>query len=272
VDGYGADERGAEVESEKRPSQMSGPLKGPRAKLSRAAEHLKSLEDATTAFMSGNPHSYFVAPGRMRGEHIVRYRSEQEVPTHLALIAGDCLQNLRSSLDHLVYAFWHSDEAQFPIMPSASAFRSRGLSQIAGTSVEFKAVVTALQPYQPGQGGKNNLLWWLRELSNADKHRALHIGQESLLGSRIKSMYGRACRVVYRSPLFLGRLKDGMELCRLRIVPTGPGPDVNVQLELVTAVCFNEFGPGRGQIVLDVLSKIHGYVESILPSFESLDR
>ncbi|MGH7762864.1 MAG: hypothetical protein ACREOM_00405 [Candidatus Dormibacteraceae bacterium] len=236
----------------------------------RAKEHLDAFDSASDAFFRDDPHTFVSQVGKKPDEYIVRIRGVKVVPVDMALIAGDAIFNMRSYLDHMTYAFWHSEDAQFPVFATSKSFDDWGRRRIKGTSDAFKALVEGLQPYQSGNGGKLNLLWLLNELSNADKHRTLHLSSVSLVGSGYRSLITRDCNVRMQSPIFKGMLKDGTEMCRVRIARTGPKPEMQVHLALALAICFNEFGPGRGQIVADMLLKIYEYIDSILPQFENI--
>lgn len=153
-------------------------------KLSRSKEHLEALKTELQAYYDSQPCqiSRFQRPeaGR-RG-----LRVEIADPTdRVYLIAGDFAHNLRSVLDHIVYALIvdatkklpDSTQLQWPVQikrdPSVFDRQTRGVPPAAGKTIE------ALQPYHDGPGDdyKKNALWQLHKLDIVDKHRRVAINQ-----------------------------------------------------------------------------------------------
>lgn len=110
-----------------------------------------------------------------RGTVAPQFYADPAPPPRIGAIVGDVAHNLRSSLDvaalQLAVA---NDEAAalkqrhlvtFPLTKTGEAFlRHRAL---AFFSEQAFALIESLQPYQPSM----EALGWLRDLSNADKHR-----------------------------------------------------------------------------------------------------
>lgn len=138
----------------------------------------------------------------------------------LSLVVGDCVHNLRSALDHLVYSL-----AEFKSMSPRSAKERRDsmfpicLSE-AGNYAEFERQVSRgrlngipqpaiarIKLLQPTS--RTDALWILSELENIDKHRRLTLPLIALsdfeieAGDRVSTNYGK-----YR---------DGHQLIRLSL-------------------------------------------------------
>lgn len=179
-----------------------------RAKLKRARVHLEELNSLTKATFSveANCPTVGIKFDDQTGEH-VHYISHcpdySDLFEQVGLIAGDAVQNTRAALDHLVYALtvWHTgghvlkpNATQFPICDSPRGFEpdaKRRLSEIhllhiAGIE-RFQAYQTIalwakeetpirwlLNAFVPGSSGPNPFSV-LRDLSNMDKHRLLHV-------------------------------------------------------------------------------------------------
>ncbi len=136
------------------------------------------------------------------------------VPDHasLSLTAGDCLQCLRSSLDHLALELATSftsplpdeveKDSEFPIFGNRdgrgqerfSQLRSKGvlagqpapssgLSRIRGIDPKAQAIIEGLQPYHRGNAYESLPLWQLTFLNNIDKHRTIHVVGASMQGA-----------------------------------------------------------------------------------------
>ena len=82
---------------------MTSPLDGCHAKLRRAYQHLRSLDDAIQEWGKQTPYTPAVRIDDKSGEHVVTIAQVLEPPLlGWAVITGDALHNLRSALDHLV--------------------------------------------------------------------------------------------------------------------------------------------------------------------------
>src|SRR4051812_7680913 len=79
------------------------PLEGVRLKLVRADEHLETLDNQITSFLEREPYSVSYERKPDGSEHIYRAHVVEDPPLALGVLIGDCLQNMRSALDHLVW-------------------------------------------------------------------------------------------------------------------------------------------------------------------------
>src|SRR5581483_10715956 len=97
---------------------------------------------------------------------------------HWPLLAGDAIQNLRSALEHAVWAGVPSRmrrRTQFPIFKDPCEFQVLGRPMIAGLSEPIRALIEEAQPCNGmfSDAPEWDPLWQLRDLSNRDKHRTL---------------------------------------------------------------------------------------------------
>lgn len=89
--------------------------------------------------------------------------------------AGEAIQNLRSALDHFVYAASGEElRTQFPIFTDPSDYERKASGMLSGVPASTQASIERMQPYReaPGSPGMG-ALEQLRTLSNLDKHRVL---------------------------------------------------------------------------------------------------
>lgn len=153
-------------------------------KLARAKEHLEGLKTELGAYYDSQPCriSKFQKPevGR-RG-----MRVEIADPTdRIYLLAGDFSHNLRSVLDHIVYALIvdatkkppDNTQVQWPVQTK----RDQSLfdRQTKGVPPAAAAIIESFQPYHEGPGDqyKKNALWQLHKLDIVDKHRRIAVNQ-----------------------------------------------------------------------------------------------
>ena len=105
-------------------------------------------------------------------------------PLMLSVIVGDCLHNLRSSLDHIVYQLviingqLPTTANMFPICETPDGFnRQIRRNRLSGVPGHAQTLIEHLQPYNTGQAPGLNNLWCLNHLVNIDKHRSLALTQ-----------------------------------------------------------------------------------------------
>jgi len=153
-------------------------------KLGRAKEHLEGLKTELQAYYDSQPCRI----SKFRRPEVGRRGLRVEIadPTdRVYLLAGDFAHNLRSVLDHLVYALIvdatkqlpDSTQVQWPVQikQDQSVFdrQTKGVPPVAATMIE------SFQPYHEGPGDdyKKNALWQLHKLDIVDKHRRIAINQ-----------------------------------------------------------------------------------------------
>ena len=156
---------------------MSVTLDDSWTKLARGKEHLAALSRACGEYLDTGPQiTVEMYNDPETGSVETRFLGQPSPPTRIGAIVGDVVHNLRSALD---VAAW-----QLAIANDEGAAR-RGRHQVSfpltGCTEELKKphpalrffsepareVIERLQPYQPSM----EALGWLRDLSNADKHR-----------------------------------------------------------------------------------------------------
>jgi hypothetical protein len=164
-----------------------------RLKLDRAEEHLLDLHDGIARY--ADKHAYEVVR-QVRGakchQHAdcwrYRLRITEQPDPWLAILAGDVIHNLRSSLDHLAVAIAPRSRkynASFPIC-KVDPWERQGRrylhhietrrsfnTAVKGMADEAVAAIKELQPYRQGAEASIHIFAQLSRLENADKHREL---------------------------------------------------------------------------------------------------
>ncbi len=260
---------------------------GYQLKLDQAAEHLQSLKAKIERWLGGHPYVLVNKFNPERGEHSVWIRPEGEPPAEFSIIVGECLYNLRSALDYLVYDLvkahkgtpLSSDVAtksEFPIFIDRNKFEEHRKRKIGGIDERAQAVIEGLQPYDKDRGFHSfaslfarrhpeayHPLWLLHELSNIDKHRERHL---TLFGPEAVTFGGHNAdfaEIVDRDAV---SIKSGTTVETLRYLPTDPRREVEVHFSFVLNVAFEEGPPAFGEPVLDVLARLHDFItHDILP-------
>lgn len=166
-------------------SRMAGTLDGAVAKLTRAEEHFRCLQEEIHRWREQNRDPMTRDHNAKRTEF--RFYTNWPVapdPVRWGLVLGDGLHNVRSALDHMVYAC-SGDEpparCEFPIFKDRDRFlwpesnEQGGLFKIRGiTNERVRAIIQAAQPWSaPEATQQKHLLWLLHTLDNQDKHRLI---------------------------------------------------------------------------------------------------
>jgi hypothetical protein len=145
-------------------------------KFARGKEHLETPALECEGYLRAGPvftAEVFYDPEASTVEP--KFRADPMPPPRIGAIVGDVAHNLRSALDVAAWqlAIANDEDAAreqrhlvtFPLTRGSEDFRkSRAL---AFFSEPARLVIELLQPYQASM----EALGWLRDLSNADKHR-----------------------------------------------------------------------------------------------------
>jgi len=109
---------------------------------------------------------------------VVRDRSRPELVLEWSLIAGDCVHNARSALDHLVWNLVLQNRSVpnrnngFPVERKPTTAGHMARSKLRGVHPVIVEAIHGLQPWKGGAGA-GHWLWVLAQLNNVDKHRLL---------------------------------------------------------------------------------------------------
>ncbi len=198
------------------------------------------------------------------------------IPLRLPLIIGDFLQNLRSSLDYLVWELvlaaknTPDHNNMFPICTTPEAFKAQlARHRLDGISVDAITEIEALQPYHDGQGIKGNVLTMIDDLCNINKHRRVlttvvqgGMAPDDFITRKIGDQ-------VVGSVSFDAIRKKGTKIGPFPIVdgPEGPGLKMDVPVQIVAFIALKE-GAAQDVEVGHTLSILGGYVVQELGRFE----
>jgi hypothetical protein len=166
-------------------------LTGPRAKLARADEHLSILDSEFRAFSLQEPKPIIVKFRHEEGWYVAYLDPLPLPPLRLALIAGDCLNNIRAALDHLVWQLVLREDKEpsythcFPLCEIRQKFldevksppkKRERRSPLRGIpdNGDAWAIIEKAQPFQRPQP-QDDVLFLLAQMTNVDKHRTLLI-------------------------------------------------------------------------------------------------
>lgn len=246
-------------------------------KIFRAFEHLKELEAETARYYQTKPGRVVRQKEGSPNEYIGRIVTDGPIPARIPLIVGDCLQNLRSSLDYLIWELVFaanntpSQKNMFPICSTPEFFDEQlRRGRLSGVSVDAIAEIKRLQPYHIGQNASRSVITVIDDLCNVNKHRRILLTH--LQGGMAP-------------PDFITKEEDGItwglvDLAAMHqsdakigpypIVdgPQGRGLQMDMQPHIIAFIAFNE-GATQNMHVCVVLTRMIEYVkDTIFPLFE----
>jgi hypothetical protein len=157
------------------------------AKLDRAEEHFKAVDSEIKAWLDSGRYEAFFERGTQQtrmGISVLRTGPPPDL-VRWSVIIGDCINNLRATLDHLVNAFAKvpyiytpardKERLTFIIIDDPSEFTKALNKTFGGLRPDYADALTLLQPFNRKHPILPPLLGIIRDLSNADKHRLLQV-------------------------------------------------------------------------------------------------
>src|SRR5215207_1721997 len=180
-------------------------MEDPDGKLRRAKQHLEVFRDKVSAFKSLDSHTITVEDHPDTSEYVFKVEGLKPTDPGWGLVAGDCIHNMRTALDHLVFQLailgqggreLEDDEARscwFPVYddPRKLANPSKD-GPIKFLRRGEQTRIVELQPFNAWDAsiwGHPDREQWLRQdgearipihlqrlvlLDNIDKHRTVH--------------------------------------------------------------------------------------------------
>ncbi len=239
-------------------------------RLDRADYHLDRLDEEMHAWREENPYRTWTEPDVDSTKELLYVEVLKPPPAaELSLIIGDCLHNLRSALDNLVFELaiayvgidpLTEDRArllEFPIFGNREMNARECRKKIGSIHPDAQAIIKGLQPYNRGHRFTNDPLWQLNRLSVEDKHRLPHVVLLATVGMsfRVSALFA-----IDEVEPILGPV-DRAPIARYPTVDE-TGAKVNVHLTPTFNIGFGQRAPKqlRGLPVPDKLAEIHRYI------------
>ena len=217
---------------------MAHLLDSARLKLARAGEHLSAFDNEQGDWQEKTQFRRFVS--RDHGtERSYFLEIVSRPPEHLSAVLGDCIQNLRASLDHLAWALVLANHqapgkgTSFPIYRDApkGAFRP---DCVDGMDSDAIGILETLQPYYGGRNPDTDFLWFVNTLANTDKHRTINMvaAQTDVSAFRAYMQFAAGdTRVCYPAWLEKGVLRDGAKVATYPLNELRDGVEIKIEAE-----------------------------------------
>ena len=130
-------------------------------------------------------------------------------PMRLSVLLGDCVHNMRATLDNVVWGLARTIDPRctckgtaFPFRQSEADWNANCDRELAGVPLDAQEIIKALQPWHDS----TSPLITLNRLSNTDKHGAcnLTLAYNRNAGFRVHGDDGTMTDIACKEPLYLG--------------------------------------------------------------------
>jgi hypothetical protein len=241
-----------------------------KQKIFRAILHGKTLEPELMGYFETNPGHMVRDQDSSLDRPTFTFHPKGPVPARFGLIVGDCFQNLRSSLDYLVWELVLAENNQpternmFPVCSTPDAFKDAldKRKRLLGIHPEASALIESLQPYHLGKNWQKSILWIVDEFTNINKHRRVLLTMLRASRTPIEvvdingELWGHG-----RLPIFDGDAKIGP-------LVSGASAEMQMDAQLIACVTFDE-GPTKGMEITGCTGECLNYIEKgVIPKFE----
>lgn len=144
-----------------------------RLKVERAKQHVINLHGLMQHFLTTAYYSAVIEHDPETSRHVVKVRGTAQAPFQFALVIGDAIHNLRSSLDHVASAVTdrNSTTIYFPFHKDPKNFASCGNVRAINKAYPGlgEHIVAKLEPFDGGR----HALWPITKLDAIDKHKLI---------------------------------------------------------------------------------------------------
>jgi hypothetical protein len=249
------------------------------AKIERAHEHARLIDQELDAWIEENPYAISLKINSDCTRHSIVFSILKPPPLQRwSLIFGDAIHNLRSALDHLVYAISVHDlkadpppnegRSAFLINDAPNDFRSK-YWRIADLSQPIRDAIESVQPYKRPRAPMPPLLSILRDFDDADKHRLIKVVLQRPIAFKIEVKGPGLIPADHHFESPYVDLVDGAEIAWV----TSKYPTPHLQLQAnVTASIAVEHAPGPGPDGIERTGIERLLLEDLLPEVREVVR
>jgi hypothetical protein len=260
-------------------------LAGVNIKLARAKIHAAELREKVKRVIGPNLQRLTFCPDPETGKYFLRVYGVPSIEPEWRAIIGDCLFNLRASLDHLAWQLVILDgkepnrQTQFPIRESPVDKKGDPLPIQLDPAIGRPDILNALeavQPYmnpatgQPTSDFRLSPLWLVNKLHIIDKHRLLLVVVCVFDPSASYWSHSGGADLAPRFAVNFTPLKEGDVLASYDFQGSTPPADFHINAEIQVALNETD-APRLGVVsVANVLDSWIYWFEDMLISFQHL--
>jgi hypothetical protein len=252
---------------------------GAVGKITRAQHQLRALDQRLQRFAERHPYQireeFHLRPGEEIGDYAYIIEAVGIPKVEWGVLIGELVHNLRSALDHAIYAAAEkpSRETQFPIFNSHQDWSKRSCSMLYSVPEHVVSLIEEAQPYRSPEPALH-VLAVLRQLSNHDKHRLLHTAAMTVVGAAPGFGPAKDISQIHQVEMpGLGKpLRPGLKLANVVVKPDGPNPQMQLYGEFTLGIAFCHPKTGEflfeGVYVQDILFRAFQAVRSLVVKME----
>ncbi len=254
-------------------------FEGSRAKTARALQHFDTLDREIRAFIDSGAYGVVGYLNQQTGWKEINFEIHKPPPIEWGLIVGEIAHNLRSALDHIVFALsGGKNGTQFPIFLSSDRYFERDRhgkimleTMLRGVDSAYRTIIDNAQPFhRPRPLVRDDPLARLSWLNNADKHRLIH-GRFTIFSRfgdlDVEILDDTATSVetdIVIRPMSV--LEDQTPLYRIRSLPN-PAAEVKVKSQVPLRIGF---GKGAPRVETSHIARIIEYVRDVISRLEAV--
>jgi hypothetical protein len=268
-------------------------------KVERAKHHFRDLQALYERFQEDNRYEAIPYDEPDTGDLVYKAKIPNQPPLWWSTITGDCVHNLRSSLDLLVCEMVRAEDepvttgTKFPMFRSeaayTNAFEPGPPGEIKGVRQAAVDLIKEAEPYK----GADNPFWPLHKLDIEDKHKLLvpigmahhRITTTFVLDVALDEFFAAnpgtteaTMEHVVTPPAGITMLQhrfpleDGAEIYRVPAnLRNNPRAQMHMYPELTIEIAFGEVEVVKGKpftpTLLQYLQFVEGFIESFPPLF-----
>jgi hypothetical protein len=226
------------------------------AKYRRGRGHAVAFRKAIIAFLHAHPQATFAiefedagGAGVDRVCWLVVERGYPDPPDELALVLGDAVHGYRCALDHLTWRLvaaagtplteHEAKSVQFPGYETDADFdKKASKTRLPGVDPAAVAAIKAVMRYP--LSGPLPPVHALQALSNADKHRSIHLVTTGMWKATV-GFQCTGCRPVgYLPPPVIPVLRPGTRIAGMKLVYESASPTVTLKVSPTPAVLLED--------------------------------
>jgi hypothetical protein len=261
---------------------VADPLAPLVAKLDRADESLRALDDKLSGVANGKPLRIGIDVDFQSGWNTAYIEHAKPLPVDASVLVGESLYHGRSTLEHLVWALVKANHKKpgkhntFPIATEGTTARflevtnrpregRRRPGALRGVPKQARALIESLQPYNRSNPS-DHWLSVLNQMARDDRHHALHASYAVVWddGARIRSLFHahRGYEITQFRDLTRSRrsLVSDAKLARFRVKPLTRNPKVSVKGDLPVHIAFG----GDPRVLLDSFKTINRLLRDLI--------
>jgi len=258
-------------------------LRSARIKIQRAKDHIANLRREKDAWIGRKPYRLTSNVNTKGGKIMLNINVIEPIPDQFSAIMGDAIHNLRSALDHLVWALviangeTPTEVNQFPINYNLASLEKAIPKCLKGVDPKAISAIKKLQPHKGGYGNPGNeILWSLYDLDRIDKHRMILLVGAAHTKTQLRFSIGYPPQKGFRwigPPIVAANqalavpVEDGKTVAEIDIIPLPP--EVNLYGAITMEILFGDGNAVSGQPLAEVLPILGKHVEGIINAFDA---